>query len=340
MSREVIILALHGAANSAVATPLDLLFACNRIAARFTGSTSPRFLVQTMAADQRVTSNSGAVIQANLPLRVISKDAVLIVAAPLLSSSAEIDRFLQQNKAATEWLSAHGSTPRLVASHCAGVFALAKAGLLRDKACTTAWYLAQEFRDRYPDIRLNEDKMLQGSANVLTAGAGSANHDLCLEIVAQTAGRHYARLLAKYFLLDGHRDMQSPYAILANHRISDHVVAKAERWIHQHLADDFCVQDIADHVGVSNRTLIRRFRNDIGVSPQALTQSMRIEKSKILLEASDLALPEIVVRVGYSDESAFRRLFARQVGLTPNDYKRRFSHAATTSLQADNPQTV
>lgn len=339
MSQAIVTLALSGSANAAVAVPQDMLFACNRIARGANSSASPHFLVQTMAENGRVNSNSGSVIQANLPLRSISDGAIVIVAAPLLSSHAEISRFLRQNEAAIDWLGEHGHRIRLVASHCAGVFALAEAGLLTTGSCTTAWYLAEEFTRRYPDIDLNERTMLQASGNVLTAGAGSAIQDLCLEIVAQSAGRHYARLLAKYFVLDSHRDMQSPYAILNNQRITDSVVAKAERWIHQHLAVDFCIQDIADHVGVSNRTLIRRFRNDIGISPQALTQSMRIEKSKILLEASDLPLTEIVVRVGYSDESAFRRLFARQVGLTPNVYRRRFSHASITSRLEDNLQT-
>lgn len=340
MSQEVIILALNGTANSAVATPLDMFFACNRIAHSFGNSSAPRFLVQTMAEDLRVLSNSGSPISANLALSSINNDAIIIVSAPLLSTAAEIDRFLGQNKAAIEWLGAHCVTSKLVASHCAGVFALAEASLLHENTCTTAWYLAGAFRDRYPAIKLNEDRMLQSSGRLLTAGAGSANQDLCLEIIAQVCGRHYARLLAKYFLLDSHRDTQSPYAILTNQRINDRIVGKAERWIHQHLAKDFCIQDIADHVGVSNRTLIRRFRNDIGISPQALSQSMRIEKSKILLETSDLALQEIVVRVGYSDESAFRRLFARQVGLTPHDYRRRFNHAASTALLADNPLTA
>ncbi|MFK7732473.1 MAG: GlxA family transcriptional regulator [Pseudomonadales bacterium] len=340
MTQSIVILALSGSANTSVATPLDMLFACNRIASGFGNSSAPPFLVQTMAENGCVKSNSGSDIQANLCLGSISADTILIVAAPLLSNSKEIDRFLKQNKTAIEWLGRHGAGAKLAASHCAGVFALAEAGLLHKGSCTTAWYLADEFRNRYPAIELNERSMLQCDRKVLTAGAGSANQTLCLEIVAQTIGRHYARLLAKYFLLDSHRDMQSPYAILTSKRSKDRVVANAERWIHQHLADDFCIQDIADHVGVSNRTLIRRFRNDIGISPQALTQGMRIEKSKILLEASELSVQDIVTRVGYSDESAFRRLFARQVGLTPNEYRRRFSHAASTTLLADNLQTA
>ncbi len=338
MSQAIVILALSGSANTAIATPLDIFFACNRIARGSNSSAAPRFLVQTMAENGLVSSNSGSAIQANLSLASISDDTIVIVAAPLLSTAAEIDRFISHNEAAINWLAEYGPGLSLVASHCAGVFALAQAGLLQSGACTTAWYLADEFTRRYPNVELNQRSMLQANGNVLTAGAGSAIQDLCLEIVAQSAGRHYARLLAKYFVLDSHRDMQSPYAILASQRITDSIVAKAERWIHQHLADDFCIQDIADHVGVSNRTLIRRFQNDIGVSPQALTQSMRIEKSKILLEASDLALREIVVRVGYSDESAFRRLFAQRVGLTPNVYRQRFSHTLTARLE-DNLQT-
>ncbi len=340
MSQSIVVLAMHGSANSSVATPLDMLFVCNRIARSVASASAPRFTVQTMAADANVQSNSGAEIRADRPLGRVDEDCIVIVAAPLLSSAQDIDRFLKRNRAAIDWLRTHGAAVKQVTSHCAGVFALAEAGLLNNKRCTTAWYLADECRRRYPGIQVNESEILQHSGKVLTAGAGSANQDLCLHIVAHIAGRHYARLLAKYFLLNSARGSQLPYAVLTRQQINDQLVARAERWIHRHLASDFCIQDIADHVGVSNRTLIRRFQNDIGLSPQALTQNMRIEKSKILLETSDLSLHDIVVRVGYSDESAFRRLFVRQVGLTPNDYRQCFGHAAVSILRAGNLQSA
>jgi len=86
MSHSVIILALTGSANMAVATPLDMLFACNRIARSFNSSAVPRFLVQTMAEGACVKSNSGADIQANLPLTRVNEDAIVIVASRILST--------------------------------------------------------------------------------------------------------------------------------------------------------------------------------------------------------------------------------------------------------------
>lgn len=78
---------------------------------------------------------------------------------------------------------------------------------------------------------------------------------------------------------------------------------------------------------MSPRTLIRRFQNVLGEAPQGFTQMLRIEKSRVLLETTQLSFPEIVQRCGYNDESAFRRLFKRHCQLSPRDYRRRFNTA-------------
>jgi transcriptional regulator GlxA family with amidase domain len=127
-------------------------------------------------------------------------------------------------------------------------------------------------------------------------------------------------------MMDNQRTSQAPYAILSEYQSQDPVVNKAEQWLRKNLHKEFKVEDIASHVAVSPRTLIRRFQNSLQESPQSLTQKLRIEKSKILLETTQLSLGEIIRRCGYQDESAFRRLFKRHCALSPREYRRRFNH--------------
>ena len=196
--------------------------------------------------------------------------------------------------------------------------------LLEDKKVTTAWFLARELKKRYPGSNFQSSALLQKSSTLITGGATSAINDVVLAMVERFAGAHYSRLLAKYMLLDNQRSNQAPYAILSDISTEDDVILRATKWLRQNLAIDFCVDDIATEVGVSARTLIRRVRNGMNESPQSLTQKLRIEKSKVLLETTGLPLIEIVARVGYSDESAFRRIFSRLVGQSPIEYRRRF----------------
>jgi len=58
--------------------------------------------------------------------------------------------------------------------------------------------------------------------------------------------------------------------------------------------------------------------------PLSFLQSLRVEQAKELLEGTRLSLEQIVAKIGYSDASAFRRLFVRQAGLSPAQYRQRF----------------
>lgn len=335
MDHAIYIIAPGGEIQGSVIAALDLFNAANRIAARLGkqgADATPLFDLRVVAdldtPDQAAESaNKGNYfsLQPDGDLADIADQAVVYLASPMLGSESEISAFIADNQRLIEFLRASEQRAQILASHCSGVFLLAEAGLLDKRTATTAWYLASAFKARYPQVVLDQAALLTEDKGILCAGARTAGNDLVLNIIQRLAGRHYARLLAKYMLLDNQRQQQAAYEVLSEISIDDPVVASARNWIRKNLAQDFCVEDIADHVELSSRTLIRRFRNSIDESPQSLTQKLRIEKSKVLLETTLLPLHEIIVRVGYSDERAFRRLFNRLVRLTPNEYRQRFN---------------
>jgi transcriptional regulator GlxA family with amidase domain len=77
-------------------------------------------------------------------------------------------------------------------------------------------------------------------------------------------------------------------------------------------------------LAVSERTLARKFKASLGMSPLSYLQSQRVARARQLLESSKLPLDRIVEQCGYEDVSSFRKLFARQVGMTPREYRQRF----------------
>lgn len=84
------------------------------------------------------------------------------------------------------------------------------------------------------------------------------------------------------------------------------------------------VQDMAAHAAVSARMLMRRFKAHTGDGPLAYLQKLRLETGKVLLANTDYRLGQNLERIGYHDESAFRRLFKRDTNLSPREYRRRF----------------
>ena len=68
----------------------------------------------------------------------------------------------------------------------------------------------------------------------------------------------------------------------------------------------------------------------IGQTPLGYLQAVRLEAARALLEAGDMTVQSVAAQVGYSDASAFSRLFRQGVGLSPGSYRRRFHLPART----------
>ena len=98
------------------------------------------------------------------------------------------------------------------------------------------------------------------------------------------------------------------------------------RYLRQHAGKRLAIAGVCRTLAVSERTLARRFKASLGMSPLSYLQSQRIARARELLEGSKLPLDRIVEQCGYEDVSSFRKLFARQVGMTPRDYRQRFGN--------------
>jgi transcriptional regulator GlxA family with amidase domain len=211
----------------------------------------------------------------------------------------------------------------LVAASCYGTFALAESGLLDGRKATTTWWLQAAFRQRYPKVGLDADQALVDGGNVLTAGAMTAHTDLSLHVLRRLYGAALARKVGAIMLVDGARTSQRPFMALQR-AFADPLVQQAADWLAQHRAAAISTHGLAAELRVSYRTLHRRFNGAAGMPPLAYLQALRVEHAKELLESTRLSLEQIVEEIGYSDVSAFRRLFARIAGLSPAQYRQRF----------------
>ena len=84
---------------------------------------------------------------------------------------------------------------------CIGTFVMAESGLLDRHQATTTWWLGPLFRQRYPNVLLDESNMLVKSGRFVTAGAALGHMDLALWLV-RGASPQLASLAARYLIID------------------------------------------------------------------------------------------------------------------------------------------
>jgi transcriptional regulator GlxA family with amidase domain len=205
-----------------------------------------------------------------------------------------------------------------VAGACIGTFLLAEAGLLNGLEATTTWSLAPLFRQRYPDVRLDDSRMIAASGCVVTAGAAMGHLDLALWLVRQ-ASPEMAALVARFMLVD-RRPSQAPYIIPDYLAHADPLIERFERWARTNLAVGFSLREAASALSVSPRTLQRRAEAVLGKSPLAFFQDMRVERAQHLISIGR-DLEEIADEVGYADSATLRTLLRRRLGRGVRDLR-------------------
>lgn len=217
----------------------------------------------------------------------------------------------------------------LIGSVCSGALVLAEAGLLDGREVASHWAYAELFAREYPRSRLRRDSILcltHERDGIITAGGVTSWHELVLHVIARFCGSDAARQTAKVHLLTGHEAGQLPFAAMNRHCDgSDRVIAECQQWIAESYGQDNPVQRMAERSGLNPRTFARRFKAATGRSPQDYVVELRIEEAKQVLETGAEPIDEVAWAVGYQDAAAFRRMFRKFAGMSPLDYRRRYS---------------
>lgn len=218
----------------------------------------------------------------------------------------------------------------LVATLCTGAYLLAASGRLDGKRATTHWMLANGFQSRYPQVLVHPDDNLTHDGEVVCSGGSLAAVDVCLYVVQLLGGRDMARNLARLLVTDVSRGPQTLYTPPQGwRRHADQDVSLVEAYIAKHHDQPLLLEELAEQMHSSVRTLQRRFLAATGMTPIQYQQAVRIERSKDLLESCNDPVAQVAEQVGYQDRVAFGRIFKKVTGLTPAAYRQRGARAGT-----------
>ena len=114
--------------------------------------------------------------------------------------------------------------------------------------------------------------------------------------------------------------------------VPDEQVAKALRYIWDHLDHPITVDEIAGHVGVSRATLGRLFRKHMRRSIIDEIASNRLEKARELLALGKLPVKEVAAACGFSTPNYFNNVFRKATGATPRKFRLATAKNRTSSF--------
>jgi transcriptional regulator GlxA family with amidase domain len=281
------------------------------------------FNIELVGLKQKIKLNHGmyCVNVTKLMREVRSTDLIIIPAL-----SGDINKALEVNQAFIPWIVSQYNRGAEVASLCLGAFLLASTGLLNGKKCSTHWGFTNLFHEMFPEVDIQDGKIVTEENRLYSSGGANSYWNLLLHLVEKYTNREMAILTSKYFAIDINRNSQSAFAIFTGQKEhNDETVKKAQDYIEQNITGRISIEELAGNLSVGRRSFERRFRQATNNSVLEYIQRVKIEAAKRSIENSRKYINEVMFDVGYTDTKAFRTAFKKVTGLTPVEYRNRYS---------------
>lgn len=319
--KQITILVPQLAVIEAVADPRYLFTAVNHFLAA--SGRSPAFAVELVSTQKEIRlENSVYSVHADKLLQEATPPDLVIIPA----LSGDMAAAVQANQQLIPWIKAQRERGAEVASLCLGAFLFASTGLLEGKKCSTHWGFANQFRTMFPDVELVDGYIITEEKGLYTSGGANSYWNLLLYLVEKYTDRATAILAAKYFAIDIERESQAPFTLFSGQKAHpDEQIRQAQDFIEAHYNDKFTVDELADRFAIGRRSFERRFKKATHNTIVEYMQRVKMEAAKRSFESSRKNINEVMYDVGYTDTKAFRTVFKKVTGLTPVEYRNKYS---------------
>ena len=267
-TRRIALLVFPDVSLMSVAGPLDVFVRASAFLSRTGQRRSPAYEIELLTLDRTPLSTSSGLSlgggtywnDARYPI-----DTLLILASPGVARSTIDPEVLQ-------WVRARTTDVRRIGSVCAGAFVLAAAGILDGRQATTHWELASVLAERFPQVRVDGDRIFTQDRNIWTSAGVSSGIDLALAMVEEDHGHTLALEVARRMVLFMRRGAgQSQFSSNLAAQAADHQpVRELIAWMSEHLDADLSVPALARRVGMSDRNFSRVFTQQVGPRPHVL----------------------------------------------------------------------
>lgn len=249
-------------------------------------------------------------------------DTILVTGGtePAIRRAATDDRLIK-------WLVEKAGTARRVGSICTGAFVLGAAGLIDGRKVTTHWAAVDILKAHFPRADVDADAIYRVDGQLCTSAGVSAGIDLALALVAADIGHSVAVEIARELVLFLHRPggQRQFSATLAAQTTAGEQFSELLAWILDNPCADLRVPALAERVAMSPRNFARRFLQTVGVTPARYVLQTRLDQACHYLETTEWTVARVADRSGLQTADMLHRVFRQSLGVTPLEYRDRFS---------------
>jgi transcriptional regulator GlxA family with amidase domain len=313
--RQIVILGFEGAQSLDISGPLEVFDIAERL--------SPgRYAHNVVSGDGAPFATSSGLAIAPVGTLDAVEDAIdtLIVAGGTGVGAAARDAALVASVAGA------AARSRRVASVCTGAFLLAEAGLLDGRRAATHWSAVERLTERHPHVEVDPDSIFVQDGHVWTSAGVTAGIDLALALVEDDHGRETALEIARWLVVFAKRPGgQAQFSAPLAAQLAERPPIRAAQELARARPDaDLTVEVLAEHAHMSVRGFARAFRREVGVTPAAYVETVRIERAIEMLQTTAAGAEQIAATCGFGTPETFRRAFRRRLGVSPSEYRDRF----------------
>ncbi|MEA2442019.1 MAG: hypothetical protein QOH76_3443 [Thermoleophilaceae bacterium] len=325
--RRIAILAFEGVQTLDVTGPYEVFSVANRVAG------GDAYSVEIVAP------GSGA-LRTGSGLAIVPDRATSAVRGPLDTLLvAGGDGVLQaiEDESLVRWVSRTAVRSRRVASVCTGAYMLARAGLLEGRRAATHWASADDLASRHPEVEVDPEAIYVRDGDVWTSAGVTAGMDLALALVEEDLGRRVALTTARWLVVFVQRPGgQSQFSSHLRAQVAERrPLRELQEWMTANLGSDLSVAALAERASMSERNFARAFGREVGMTPAAYVEALRVDHARLRLESTGQKLAAVASDCGFGTVETMRRAFHRRLGVGPAGYRDRFQTRGDNDADRD-----
>lgn len=316
--KSVALFAISGGSLLSVVGPFEALDIANRL--RAARGRPPLYVLRGAGREGHIPHAHGLGLEVELSASLPSVHTLIVGGGPDLPERPVDPALLREVERLAK------GAERIV-SVCGGAFVLGELGLLDGRRCTTHWMWLELLRQRFPAAQVEPDAIYTEDGPIWTSAGVTAGIDLALQLVRTDGGSRLAHAVARMLVVfvqrpGGQTQFGSALRMrpATDDRLRDLVTAVLRDPGAQH-----DVETLAQRMAMSPRNFARTFKAQTGQTPAAFVARARIEAAQRALAGSDASIAEIAGDCGFGSEATLRRSFQRLVGVSPSDWRARFS---------------